>query len=78
MEKFKLAINLLMAIGLFGYSLDKPNFYMRSLIHLESQSTIVDLENQVTGITFTATPSVHAEWPTLSERDFSTEDAQNT
>lgn len=63
--------------ALFGCSIDKPNFYMRSLIHLESQSAIVGPENQVTGITFTLAPAVQAEWPTLSERDFSTEDFSN-
>lgn len=74
MKKSKLTISLLVLIGLFGCSASKPNFYMRSLIHLESQSAIVSPENQVTGITFTLAPAVQAEWPTLSERNFSTED----
>jgi hypothetical protein len=69
-----LPIILLVTIGVTGCSIDKPNFYMRSLIHLESQSAIVSPENQVTGITFTMSPAVQAEWPTLSEREFSTED----
>ena len=63
--------------AVFGCSVDKPNFYMRSLINLESQSAIVSPENQVTGITFTMAPAVQAEWPTLSERGFSTEDFSN-
>jgi len=74
MKIMKLAVCFLAVIGLLGCSASTPNFYMRSLIHLESQSAIVSPENQVTGITFTMTPSVQAEWSTLSERGFSTED----
>ena len=74
MKKSKLTISLLVLIGLFGCSTNKPNFYMRSLIHLESQSSIVSPENQVTGITFTLESAVQAEWPTLVDREFSTED----
>ena len=73
-----LLILLVSAIGVTGCSLNKPDFYERSLIHLESQSVIVSSTNQLTDISITKNSTVEAEWSTLTERDFSAEDFSDT